>query len=209
MLLTSMIIIQALLWSWVMTYLAYNLIDEKADRVFNGILPGVLLTPILIICVFRFFGVYLVFPIEIDNDYTLYVFYTFIPSLVLIVSSGVMTSVCNIMRESLRRWGKSSFVLSARSHGFSNKTALMPLVLSRSYWNGWSSCFPWFLCELTVIEFLFNAPGIGTQLWTSMKEWDMSAIQYNCGILFIIYCLFSVIFQYQQLKLSKCLNGYI
>jgi ABC-type dipeptide/oligopeptide/nickel transport system permease component len=166
--------------SWVVVlfeYLSRNrALAERLQGQKHSIFPCLLVAPIVVALVYRFFSVSLIFPTQFHTSATAYIWLTIPPAIILLFGSGYFLAAAgHVARETLH-WRAKPFAVAGQAYGFSLTHSLRKLVVMKALALSWSLCLPWIFGELVVVEAVFNAPGLGLQIWNLAKNREISAL---------------------------------
>lgn len=205
-----------LLWSAIVsvvwTFVCYSLrcrqrmIKEKEVSLL--IMPSLVIGPFLLLVSYHFLSVNLILPISMTSNPLSIFLYCFIPSMVLSFSSGVFLRIKgNIVNEYLF-WKRKPFCQVILSFGLSPEKNLRKLVAWKSYAEAWGQALPWFFGELIVVEGLFNAPGLGYQIWQHAKKQNFTDLFESVLWLFMIYAVLFYLIDNISRKIGRRLETY-
>jgi len=153
-------------------------------------LPALVLAPIVLIAGKIIFQVNLIFPMQIGSSPLQLFVSLLVPSLVLLVCSGLGQGIYLHMSQLWDIWSEKQCALVSRSLGLSVTKQFRPLILFYGSLKAWSQALPWLFGELIVIECMFNAPGVGYALWNSAKQRDVLGLWTNLSLILATYIVF-------------------
>lgn len=171
-------------------------------------LPALVIGPVVIFCCYHVFAINLLFPIHIFASFGNLVLKSAVPAVVLIIASGLVSSLSHSIRQEYQVWSVKSFCIVTRAYGGSKRRALARLVLLKSMIKAWSQCLPWLFGELVVVECVFNAPGLGQDAWHMARIRDPLGLFAAILLLIIIYGAITVFLRVFSAYLGKRLTGY-
>ncbi len=132
-------------------------------------IPSLVLAPLLISLGYLFFKQNLICPVMIKGNSSL-LLYSFFPSLVLAISSGLLQVLLQNISHETNFWQKKPFFIVEKAMGIASYRRLNKIILLKSISDSWYKSLPWIFSELMIIESMFNIPGLGLALWNTMKE---------------------------------------
>lgn len=185
--------------------------EEIANRFGNNrhsIIPCLLLAPVVVALAHRFFGVNLIFPVQSMTSLSTYFQLSIFPAIILLFGSGFFgVTISTVARETLF-WKKKSFVVVAQAYGIPYSQSLRKLVLLKGWVLCWSLCLPWIFGELVVVEAVFNAPGLGYQIWTLARNREIALLPYPILFLALVYVTVLVSSTHMHQKIGRRLESY-
>jgi len=152
--------------------------------------PTLIIGPISLVIGFQIFKINLIFPVHFFVGRMELIKSSIIPSLILLVSSGLLTMTYQTVSREYFFWKSKPFSLAIESLGRSPRKELFSLVFLKSLTESWSYSLPWIFGELIIVEAVFNAPGLGYNAWNLAKQRDFYGLIFILIYLSIIYFLF-------------------
>ncbi len=205
------ILIWVFIFGFVETWVVF-LTSEKIKKTFfqfhNIFFPTIIIAPLVIVGFYRLFSINLIFPIHFFSTLDEIFWAALPPGFVLWITSGLMTQVFYNISQEKSEWLLKPCSLVARAYGFSPEKKISLLVVKKSLLESLEITLPWIFCELIIIECIFNAPGLGFDLWTFAKEMNLAKVfELSTYILSIYFFILGVTF-FELKKLGKKLSGY-
>lgn len=171
--------------------------------------PSLIIGSVLIVIFYHSLGWVLFFPVHMMADRSEIIFKGLIPALVLLLASGLLRQLILTMSMEYRSWSKKSFLLTAKAYSLHSWRVLAKVVLWRSLLVSWGYSLPWLFGELIVVESLFNAPGLGLDIWTQARQREIPAMLTSLGLLSAIYLCFAYTQHSMNQWLGRRLEGYL
>lgn len=175
---------------------------------FFYIVPTLLLAPLLIYMTHNIFELTVIFPVASLASFRDILLSSSVPAVVLAIATGLLVRISRNIMMLKQVFYPASFVKLSIALGLSPERQLFKLVYTKSLVDAWVSSLPWIFGELLIIEALFNAPGLGLDIWHQAKmrnlEGFFSSIIWLMGIYFIF---FGVSF-FLSKKIGHRLEGY-
>ena len=103
---------------------------------------------------------------------------------------------------------ESNFGKFTKALGLSPKRVLFRLVVFKALIDAWTTSLPWIFGEILVVEALFNAPGLGLDIWHMARMRDLSGFIEGVSWLLAIYFVLRVVSFYLSKTLGRRLDGY-
>ena len=179
--------------------------------IFRGLgvaIPSLVIVPFLIVVAHRAFEINLIFPVFLESQPEILVIYTMMPAWVLLFASGLMKRVSDLVSEELLFWSRQPCSLFSTSLGQSQYRSIAKVVLIKSFLCAWSQSLPWYFGEMIVVESLFNAPGIGMDIWHAAKQHDFQAVGLLVSQLMILYLVVWAVLNFGHRWLGRRLETY-
>lgn len=165
-----------LVWKWVTLRSRVMPVMPKTSGALRSrlLLPALVIAPLALAGFYHGLGLNLLYPIHAFASSGELLMAAIIPALVLVLSSGLFTTLRDSIRMDFMHWRCRPFSLTLVAYGYSLPGRLRRLVLLRSLVRGWNQCLPWLFGELIIVEAVFNAPGLGLDCWNlaKMKEYS-------------------------------------
>lgn len=146
--------------------------DSKTYHFHLPLVPTIILFPLISTLCFIIFHQTLLFPSLLLASGLELVTASLIPSLMLLVGSGILSQLWYSLSEGVERMKSKCFFTFGRSLGFSTRSILIKPVMFEAFIGSWTRSLPFVFGELVVVEALFNIPGLGSLLWRSCLERD-------------------------------------
>jgi len=167
-------------------------LEARESKIYSSkmiLVPALVLVPLAIRFFYDFFDINLFYPVHfLVSSGELFV-RAIAPAAVLLVASGLIILLSHKIRDEYTFWMKMPFIVVTESLGRSPKKELRRLVVVKAYLDAWQNALPWLFGELIVVESLFNAPGLASQLWRSAKAyqwWDLACSGLALVVLFYL-----------------------
>ena len=173
------------------------------------LLPSLVLGPSAIIFFHWAFGWNLIFPVHMLVSFLDILVAGVIPGLILGISSGLMTSSSVHTSMELQNWNRKPLVRVIKGYGLSYFKSLFPIVIGQAFLSALSASLVWLFAELVVLEALFNAPGLGTSIWTSAKTRDWESLLSSCALLAGLFLVIRTLLLLLNQWLGKKLESYV
>lgn len=183
-------------------------VEHASPSRYTPVLPALVLGPIALIFFFKSFKTNLIFPIHLFASFSDILKSSIVPTIVLLIASGTVFCIYSHLKNSYARWSQMPFTTTARSIGLAPKTVLRRLVLIEGWVGGWVQCAPWFFGELIIIEVVFNAPGIGLEMWHLAKTRQIAELAIASLALIAIYGIFVFFLLKLNSWIGRKLDGY-
>ena len=174
----------------------------------GGFLPALVLAPISIILGFKVFSTVLIYPLHLTSSRVDLFLYGLVPALVLLLASGLFQYLAFTTAQEYEFWIQKAFVQSAKALGKKN-SGLFPIICIRSISQSVSFALPWLFGEIIVVEAIFNAPGIGFEIWNFAKLRFYEGLVLNGVVLVTLYGICHGITYGTGIWVGKKLEGYI
>lgn len=172
-------------------------------------LPGVLLAPLMIALGFRVLGLNLIFPpalVATAGEWTLH---AVAPALALFFASGLAASIAAEVTGWKQAALQKAFHRTRLAFGLDPERTLRRLVLTAALTRSWERALPWLFSELIVLECLFNAPGLGWDIWQRAKERRLGDLTEAVVILLCLYGICRALAARFSRRLGQRLEGYV
>ncbi|SMF69548.1 hypothetical protein [Pseudobacteriovorax antillogorgiicola] len=150
-------------------------------------LPSLVLAPIMLMVGFSWLDENLIFPLTLDLPSYELMLYLLPPSFALLCCSGFIATVLSNLEESSKIWLQRSCSLMAQSLGLDPNVQLRGVLFWEISLKTWAQSLPWIFGELLVIECVFNAPGLGYQIWSGGREQNWEQVGVGLGILLMMF----------------------
>ena len=173
------------------------------------ILPAIVLSPILLVMVFKLFGVYLIFPINLLTDLSGQIRSGFFPGLVVFLASGMASSVLRNSAIFFDEWKGKPFCLMGQAYGYSKSSMIRNIVCKTSFIDSLSRCLPWVFGELFIVECIFNAPGLSYETWKAAKMEDYESLISCMTVISFAYVVIWIAQYSYSSNLKKRLSNYV
>ena len=211
---TSLILLWCVVFSLAIGFFRWKMINlEKppraASRFALPIVPALVLGPLAILLAWRVFDVNLIYPVHLLSELSDLSHFALVPALVLILASGLAVHLWRKIGLETQRWQSARFLLLAKSVGKNPRDQLRPLVLRKSFLESWSAALPWLFGELMVVEAVFNAPGVGLDVWHRARTRDVEGFVLALISLVAMYVLLSMLLRWLHLRLGRKLEGWM
>ncbi len=173
------------------------------------IVPALVTGPLLILGAWRLFQVNLIYPVHLLSHIAELFRFAVVPSIVLIFASGLGIHLWRKIEIESARWQSARFVLLAKAVGKNPRSQVRLLVLRKSLLESWSAALPWLFGELMIVEAVFNAPGLGLEVWHRARTRDADGFVMSLLSLVAIYLLLSFSLRWSQRRLGQKLEGWL
>lgn len=178
---TSLLLIWSVVLSvfWIVTSYAWHWRFRNKSHTGNSwqidwpVIPSLVIAPLLVVGGFQLLQWNLIYPIAALATFDTLMIASLAPAFVLFVSSGMMLRIPRLIRLECDFWSSRTFITVAKAYGRSPANSLRKVVYIKTFLDSWSQCLPWLFGELLVVEAVFNAPGLGTDIWhqARMRRW--------------------------------------
>lgn len=172
-------------------------------------LPSIVMAPFVIFIFYALFRYNLIFPTMIDGNQSALFRHTLVPALILLLASGMISTLVSSTRDEISRWKSSQFYLVSKSMGIPSWRSLSRLVFWKVQVQSWDRCLPWLFGELIVVEALFNAPGLGLDIWHYAKTQNISSMLEAIAWVVALYLLLTFLNRRLLASLGRKLNSYV
>lgn len=172
------------------------------------LLPALVLAPLLLVVAFRMLGINLLFPLHFFAEPRTLVLSAFVPAVVLVLASGLFSSISRGVRSEYWYWSQKLFTRVAVAAGMKEERVLRRLVITKAFLEAWSRSLPWLFGELIVVEAVFNAPGLGLDAWHLARTRDFSGLAFDVASLAMLYGSCVLVTGLLNRKLGKRLETY-
>ena len=207
-----MILLWAAFFSLIWAVFIYLLPTKKAGLASyseqNFIIPTLLFAPFLVYFFHAFFDLNLIFPVAILSSPEKIAVSSLVPSGVLCVASGLIFNITIDVRRLKLKFRESIFSKLTLALGLSVEKRLFKLVVLKALIDSWVTSLPWIFGELLIIEALFNAPGLGLDIWHMARMRDIHGFLQGIVWLLGSYFTLSSIAWICSRKLGRKLEGY-
>lgn len=178
-------------------------------RFFLSQQPALICSALAIFLAYQLFQWVLFFPVHLLSGPKELIGKALVPALVLLIASGFIKNLILGMKSEYDYWSAKAFLTTAESFGIKTWRWLGKLVILRSLAISWGLSLPWLFAELIIVESIFNAPGLGLDIWFQARHRDFTAMFQSAAILASLYAC-CAIFQHQFYQwLGKRLEGYL
>ena len=140
------------------------------------VVPALVVGPVMLVGAFRIAGINLLFPVHFFADFPTLVAAALVPALVLVVASGMSSTIRRTLRGEYAEWSGRPFAIAALAFGSTSRRAVRRLVIAKTLARAWSQCLPWLFGELIIVETVFNAPGLGLDAWHLARIRDFEGL---------------------------------
>lgn len=214
---SGVILILSLMMSMAYAYICFKLYtrpgtpNNPSQSVSNsrGMLPSILLLPMLIWCAYHLLSINLFFPIDSQDNLGRVFIAAIVPATVLLVTTGLASQIKQLVKAEYEHWSKQVFCQVIQATGRSFQKNVRFLIINRSLGQSWSQCLPWVFSELIIIEIIFGAPGLGLEAWHLAKVRDFSGLATNLITFTVLYLTCHIlVFQWQG-WVGKKLESYL
>ncbi|MFW7380118.1 MAG: ABC transporter permease subunit [Oligoflexus sp.] len=178
-------------------------------RLFISQQPALIFGALLIFLAYHWWEWVLFFPVHLLSQRSEILLKALAPALVLLVASGFLRNLVLTMKVEYEHWSQQSFLLTAQSYGIRPWRWLAKVVILRSLIVSWGQSLPWLFGELIIVESIFNAPGLGLDIWFQAKQRDLTAMGTSVLILAVVYACCSALQHQLHSWLGRRLEGYI
>lgn len=209
---TTTLLLLGLVAAYALVWAEWRFFSKKTRTGKNGaalFLPAILLSPLVIALGFRFFGWNIIFPPALLATKTEWFLHALIPAAILFFASGLWTGISTEIAAWQALARAKPFYRTRLAFGLDPDKALRRLVLGGALTRAWQRALPWVFSELIVLECLFNAPGLGWDIWQRAKERRLEDLTEAIVILLIIYGVCHFAAQRFSQRLGKRLEGYV
>ncbi len=204
------IVLWLIVLSGVYSRFCYGLVD-RWSLVGLGIftLPTLVLGPLVLVMAHRWLGINLLYPVQLLASADSLIIKAFVPSLILLLASGLAFRIRANLHREFALWSSRPFANAARAFGFDAKERLRGLVIKKSLLEAWSESMPWLLGELFVVECVFNAPGLGLDLWHNARTRMLDGMLMDILGLALIYLGMGILLILNSRSLGRKLSTYL
>ena len=180
-------------WAWLVyglqAYFRRGPLVTRTQLAGTAILPALVVGPLVLVAAFRLAGINLLYPVHFFATLPALAGAALVPSLVLLVASGMAATVRRNVIEEYELWSAKTFALVVLAVGRSPHHVLRRLVMTKALAQAWSQCLPWAFGELIIIETVFNAPGLGLDAWHLARVHDLAGLGEIVAWLAALYLL--------------------
>jgi ABC-type dipeptide/oligopeptide/nickel transport system permease component len=162
-------------------------VDAKVKNAWP--IPALIAAPTLIAFFFWVSETNVMFPSLFEADFIFLLAYTILPAFVLLVASGMLVQLWTFSFSEASRWREAPFFKFSQAMGVSRFSTLGRLVFLNVLIKAWLSSLPWIFGELIVVEAMFNAPGLGLDIWHFAKMQDTANLLHALAWLIGLYCI--------------------
>lgn len=209
---TTMILIWSVLLSVAWALFVYILPQKREDveesKARQFIMPTLMFAPLLLFLFHKFLDVNLIFPVATLSSLSKIAMSSFMPAIVLCIATGLFYNIAIDVNRLKRRFREASFSKLTMALGLNLEKRLCKLVVSKSLIDSWVSSLPWIFGEILIIEALFNAPGLGLDIWHMARMRDLEGFLVGVFWLLSIYFAISFVASRFSKKLGEKLEGY-
>jgi ABC-type dipeptide/oligopeptide/nickel transport system permease component len=209
---TTMILFWAVLisvlWSGIVYFLPFKPNNARKPKAGQFILPTLLFAPMLIVIFYDVMDVNLIFPVALTASTKTIFFASIVPAAVLCVATGLLYNIASQINSLKARFFESNFSKLTVALGLSPKKRLLKLIVSKALLDSWVGALPWVFGELIIVEALFNAHGLGLDLWHMARMRDMVGFAEGVIWLLGIYTVIALITSSLSRGLGRKLEGY-
>jgi ABC-type dipeptide/oligopeptide/nickel transport system permease component len=202
-------VLLSIVWALFVYYLPVKV--NSADKQKSGkqfILPTLLFAPLLLFLCHKFFGLNLIFPVATLSSFDVILSSTIVPAFVLCIATGLFYNIATDVRRLKAHFYEASFSKLTVALGLSLEKRLMKLVVSKAMIDSWVTSLPWVFGEILIIEALFNAPGLGLDIWHMARMRNLEGFLEGIFWLLLIYFVISGVATIFSQRLGKRLEGY-
>jgi len=171
--------------------------------------PALILGAVIIFLAYHLFEWVLFFPVHLLAERQDLILKALVPAIVLLVASGLLRNLVLTMKIEYDQWSSKVFLLTAEAYGIQPWRWLAKVVIIRSLVVSWGQSLPWLFGELIVVESIFNAPGLGLDIWFQARQRDLSAMTGSVMILASLYACFALCQNQLHSWLGRRLEGYL
>jgi ABC-type dipeptide/oligopeptide/nickel transport system permease component len=172
-------------WTLLLSLLWFEWCFRVKAKLPNIFLPGLALAVCLVLLGHHTFGINLLFPVASLSSFAELALAAFWPALVLFVASGLMVGISRGTSLHSGHWQQKRCIVSALALGL--KSPLKGLVRRATLLDSWGKALPWYFGELTVVEAVFNAPGLGNSAWRYAKMHAPAGVFQQVSLLLAVY----------------------
>ena len=133
-------------------------------------LPGVILTPLILLFGFSFIHIDLTFPSALFASPWEQGVYLIFPAMILYLISGFLWQSLSCLIHDYESWSRQPFVSFGRSLGMGADQQLRKILLLKPWLQAFVTCLPWICSEIIIVECILNIPGLGFELWQAVKS---------------------------------------
>ena len=189
---TFMILFWAILASILFSLLCYKMQKEqkveKAAKPASGFAaPSLVLAPLLLIICYQNFKLNLIFPPALLTSPSVIFLFCLAPASILFFASGLFFRIKNLVFIEYHHYSRQHFSQVARCFGLNPKKKLKKLILLKALTGSWAQSLPFFFGELIVVEAVFNAPGLGQNIFALARTRQHEALFSYLLLLILLY----------------------
>lgn len=171
--------------------------------------PALICGAVAIFLAYHWFELVLFFPVHLLSERHDLIFKALVPAMVLLVASGLLRNLVLTMKIEYEQWSSKAFLLTAQAYGIQPWRWLARVVIIRSLVVSWGQSLPWLFGELIIVESIFNAPGLGLDIWFQARQRDLSAMTGSVMMLATVYAFCAICQQQVHSWLGRRLEGYL
>lgn len=153
-------------------------------------LPAIVTIPVLTIAIFRICGKDIHYPITLlTTSHWDRITYALLPGFVLAISSGLLRRISLESAHMMHTWQTKSFCSFFAGNGIAAIPLLRTLAYRYALAKSWQLQLPLLFTELVIVECLFNAPGLGYELWQGVLKHNFAAVSLVLMYFLVLYAL--------------------
>lgn len=198
----------SVVWGLLVYFLPFKVKAQRSLKSNQFILPTLLFAPILIVIFYDAMQINLIFPVAITASTEKIFFSSFVPAIVLSIATGLLYNIASQIKVLKSRFLEANFSKLTVALGLDPNKRLLKLIVSKSLLDSWISALPWIFGELIIVEALFNAHGLGLDLWHMARMRDFGGFIEGVIWLLGIYAVISLMTSHLSKGLGRKLEGY-
>ena len=172
------------------------------------ILPTLLFAPIVLFLFHKYLNINLIFPVVSISNIESILLATLAPSVVLCFATGLFFSITLEVRTLKETFYASNFATFYKALGLSLKRKMFKLILSKSMIDCWKVSLPWIFGEIIIVEALFNAHGLGLEIWHAARMRDLENFSVNIAWLMTMYVVLGAVASFLSKRMGERLSDY-
>jgi ABC-type dipeptide/oligopeptide/nickel transport system permease component len=172
-------------------------------------LPTLPVAAMLMVAAYQGLGLDVIFPVHLLSQPGDLVWRAILPAGLLLLASGFYQTFFKTFVEESRFWAGQPFLKTLEACGIPGHGQVQRVVLWRSLSLAWAQALPWLFAELMIVEKLFNAPGLGLDLWTQATRRDFSGLSVTLTYLIALFMLAHLSQRRLNRWLGEKLAGYV